>query len=307
MDRKSGARTKGFTLIELLVVIAIIALLLAIVLPALNAVKEQAKKVVCLSNHKGMGQLVLLYAQDNDDQLISLVADSYGRGDRGSDHYTYFQTFHTRGRSGPSGLGWLWKQGYIESGSDLPYCPSMYILYGTMNKAQGWNPNGKVTHWNYCGTEPDSGTVRLDGAPQQAQILWTEDYGMEWLPLRVTIGTRMLRAHYKDDNGKSRSLADVQNDSKFNVVNQFKRVSDASFKGKRALLSDLWAAQQGTYLKTEYDDIPHKSGHRRAMNAWNLDGSADTVKMEDSYFDAPDPSTGTRLLRADITWAEMFD
>lgn len=48
-------KTKGFTLIELLVVIAIIAMLLAILMPSLSAVKERAKRVVCASNQRQIG------------------------------------------------------------------------------------------------------------------------------------------------------------------------------------------------------------------------------------------------------------
>ena len=61
MNRKRHA----FTLIELLVVIAIIALLMAILMPALQRVKEQAKSVVCLSNLKQIAEAVYAYAVDN--------------------------------------------------------------------------------------------------------------------------------------------------------------------------------------------------------------------------------------------------
>ncbi len=60
---------KGFTLIELLVVIAIIALLLAIILPALNAVKEQATGIVCMAHQNGLSRAWLIYTQDNDNKL----------------------------------------------------------------------------------------------------------------------------------------------------------------------------------------------------------------------------------------------
>ena len=49
---------KGFTLIELLVVIAIIAVLLAIIMPAMRRIKESAKQTICKSNLRNVGHSV---------------------------------------------------------------------------------------------------------------------------------------------------------------------------------------------------------------------------------------------------------
>ncbi|UCD00329.1 MAG: prepilin-type N-terminal cleavage/methylation domain-containing protein, partial [Phycisphaerales bacterium] len=54
-------RQDGFTLIELLVVIAIIAMLMAILMPALQRVKKQARSVTCQSNLKQWGAVFLMY------------------------------------------------------------------------------------------------------------------------------------------------------------------------------------------------------------------------------------------------------
>jgi prepilin-type N-terminal cleavage/methylation domain-containing protein len=63
--RVLGARTVAFTLIELLVVVAILALLMSILLPALNGAREQGKAVVCQSNLRMLSVAVYMYAEDN--------------------------------------------------------------------------------------------------------------------------------------------------------------------------------------------------------------------------------------------------
>ena len=61
---------KAFTLIELLVVISIIALLVAILMPALNRARQQATAAVCLGNQKALILAYLMYANDNEDRLV---------------------------------------------------------------------------------------------------------------------------------------------------------------------------------------------------------------------------------------------
>jgi prepilin-type processing-associated H-X9-DG protein/prepilin-type N-terminal cleavage/methylation domain-containing protein len=90
MARKQPAR--AFTLVELLVVIGIIALLIAILMPALAAAKNQANRLKCVSNLRTLTQVSLLYANDNRGWLP---------------HSYYYSNGPTNGANDGGSLSWV--------------------------------------------------------------------------------------------------------------------------------------------------------------------------------------------------------
>ena len=68
-SRRENPKSHGFTLIELLVVVAIIAVLVAMLLPALGQARKQAKLTQCGSQLRQIGTAALMYAQENSDKF----------------------------------------------------------------------------------------------------------------------------------------------------------------------------------------------------------------------------------------------
>ena len=78
--RPEGRGRSGFTLIELLVVIAIIAILAALLLPALAKAKQKAHSISCMNNNKQLMLAWRMYAEDQNDRLVAAMNVSWQPG-----------------------------------------------------------------------------------------------------------------------------------------------------------------------------------------------------------------------------------
>ena len=219
--RQARDRWSGFTLIELLVVIALIAILAALLLPALSKARERAQGIVCLNNTRQLALAWMLYADDHNGRLAyNLGGDARRVTVAPRTNLNWVNGIMTweldndntnTATITESGLGL-----YASRNANLYRCPSDHVLSAVQLKA-GWN--NRVRSYSMNAMIGDAGDLTASGLnvnnpgyvqyfslatiPQPSDIFvfldehpdsindgyflnrpyYTESYGYEWIDL----------------------------------------------------------------------------------------------------------------------------
>lgn len=175
---------KGFTLIELLVVIAIIAILMAVIIPALRSAKIQAQAAVCLTNLGGLAKSFQAYATDYEEKIVSANVPVYPSKNNGdpldAPSLPYWvdcpQTENGRYMGNAESLSsyptWDHKKKGIQAGFLFPYADDVDAYHCPGDKSSNLEPgpDNAFPHINYsfrsyCSPDPLNGWRRQQMPP----------------------------------------------------------------------------------------------------------------------------------------------
>ena len=250
----SGKR-KAFTLVELLVVIAIIALLMSVLIPSLKMAKDYAKRTICASNLKSLGQGVFVYATNNNDFLPPSRYQA-GVPGQGLPYYSYnmFTITNAPELSAKNrvintfGLGYLFMNDLVETGESY-YCPSApRVVEGS---------NGAAVSFRYEYYAKDGSDFPWNCDPSN----WN---------------TTLVRSGYNYVPQKYGQRVQISSAS-----------GSGSFPGNAKKTSELQASYAlACDVLVDLNRLPHKKGSNRNAGGVNVlfsDGSVDYCNNSDAF------------------------
>ncbi len=297
-------RPAGFTLVELLVVIAIIALLLSILLPAINKARDLARNVVCGSNARQMSISSMTFAQDHDQWVQTSSSDLlWGKNGRppNATKYDYFPGDDQRIKDWASALvpylGGDFDQVFEEAETKIskvfrcPSDPNMradnpgYRLY---NNVKDNAENFPISY----GVNADATSVVWGGKGKWTPSQTVEPYAGENKGNGKPIGGNLSRVVFpsntmlyadcgtQPDNNKGQP---VDNNAILMYTGSGWVHSEKVYKGS---LAAVWNAEWSIRDKLPLSDTPAgefgNDRHGDRINIAFADGHAETVKEDDA-------------------------
>jgi type II secretory pathway pseudopilin PulG len=257
MKRSNSSRAAAFTLVELLVVIGIIALLISILLPSLNRARESARRTVCLSNLRSIGQMLHMYANQNKGQIpigyrgagqtnrTGLYGSNYFMGSRSSQGVAY------------TGLGLLFPAGIIsnsEAEGPLFYCPS--TAQDTDHAFKQTGTAGYNAWLDEIANNPANNTCRAGYSCRSSDPTSPRPVGQRGIMFPTAPGFTGMPNPYAPINGENPNAA---------LPAQFMRLAKMK---TRAIVSDV-------NISTRV-----KVAHVKGINALSADGSARYIDLQ---------------------------
>ena len=138
-------KRRPFTLIELLVVISIIAILTAMLLPALSRAKERSQRIVCLNNQKQLGITFYLFSDEFDRRLAI--------GNNGHAYKQFNYVLFNYENSQYEMLGAMWREDVLNA-IDITFCPSRGGNWLNKDGKNPWPGQDGVTTRSHYSTRP---------------------------------------------------------------------------------------------------------------------------------------------------------